>query len=91
MCAVDGSACQTHAGESCGTSCSTDRRASLGAGTCDGSGACVQASTPCTVGYLCTGGACVAPGTCTSNSDCDGANSYTCSTTGNCEQPPPAH
>ena len=81
LCAANGLACQTHAGETCGSpSCSTDQRSSL-SGTCDGLGGCTPTRTDCTTGYLCAAGACTAPGGCTLSTDCD--VSYTCST-GNC-------
>ena len=86
LCATNGSVCQTHTGETCGSSCSTDQRASLGPGTCNGSGGCNQASTNCTTGYLCVAGSCTVPGGCTPTSGCDTANSYVCNT-GNCELP----
>jgi hypothetical protein len=86
LCAVNGSACQTHAGESCGSPSCSDQRSSL-PGKCDGSRVCTP--TACTTGYLCVAGACTAPGGCTSNSDCDGTNSYVCSSTGSCVLPLP--
>jgi hypothetical protein len=74
-CAADGSGCQTHAGETCGVAgCGTDGISTVTVGTCNGSGACNQPSTPCTVGYKCLSGACET--SCTANTSC--ATGYVC-------------
>jgi len=78
LCLADGSTCQKHTGESCATAtCSTDLSAVLSS-TCNSSGTCVQASSPCTTGYLCVAGAC--SNSCTNDSSCDVSAGFTCDT-----------
>lgn len=78
LCLASGSGCQTHQGDTCGSStCSTDARSSIGAGTCDGIGACVSpTAVACATGYLCRNGTCAS--SCATSSDCDVGNGYQC-------------
>lgn len=89
LCATNGSACLTHAGEDCSVaaSCSGDRRSSIGTGgKCSGTGTCTPptATTSCTMGYLCSAGVCAM--TCADNTACDTVMGYACNmATSSCE------